>query len=118
MGISSPSDAFPTIGILGGGQLGRMMALEAIRMGFHVRFLSPTPEGPMVGIGESLVGDWHDPDVLRSFGESCSVITVESEWAPAEAAEAALGGRVPVRPRSSTLEIIRHKGRQKTYLAS
>ena len=116
MGKSPPSDAFPIIGILGGGQLGRMMALEAIRMGLHVRFLSPTPEGPMIGLGEAIVGDWLDPDVLRSFGDGCSVVTVESEWAPAEAAEDALGGRVPVRPHSSTLEIIRHKGRQKRHL--
>ena len=117
MGFSPPSDAFPIIGILGGGQLGRMMALEAIRMGFHVRFLSPTPEGPMSGLGEAFVGDWLDPEVLRSFGEACAVVTVESEWAPAEAAEGALGDRVPVHPKSSTLEIIRHKGRQKRHLA-
>jgi 5-(carboxyamino)imidazole ribonucleotide synthase len=116
VGMSSPLDAFPIIGILGGGQLGRMMALEAIRMGFHVRFLSPTPEGPMIGLGESLIGDWLNPDLLRSFGEGCAAITVESEWAPAEVAEEALEGRVPVRPSSSTLEIVRHKGRQKEHL--
>ncbi|HET6569712.1 MAG TPA: hypothetical protein VFG50_17225, partial [Rhodothermales bacterium] len=75
---------FPTVGILGGGQLGRMLALAGIRMGLHIRFLSPTPDGPMQGLGESIVADWTDPDVLRAFAEGCTVVTAESEWVPAD----------------------------------
>ena len=113
-----PSDGFPTIGILGGGQLGRMTALEAIRMGFHVRFLSPKLDGPMIGLGENVVGDWMNHEVVREFGEGCSVVTVESEWAPAEVAAEALGDSIPVRPGPRTLELIRHKGTQKSHLKS
>ena len=109
------SDSFPTIGILGGGQLGRMTALAAIRMGIGVKTLSPSPSGPVAGLGEAVVGDWNDPRVMEAFASTCDVVTVESEWAPAEVAESL--GTVPVWPSSSTLKAIRHKGRQKQVLA-
>ena len=107
---------FPVVGILGGGQLGRMTALAAIRMGLGVRFLVPQAAPPVEGLGETFVGDWTDPNLLRRFGKACTVVTTESEWAPAEAAEKALGDGVPVRPGSAVLELIRHKGRQKMHL--
>ena len=113
---STPDTHFPVLGILGGGQLGRMMAFEAIRMGIGVRFLAPKPAGPMQGLGESFVGDWKDPDMLRQFGAPCAAVTVESEWAPAEEAAEALGDSVPVWPTAKTLDLIRHKGRQKNHL--
>ena len=109
--------SFPTIGILGGGQLGRMSAMAAIRMGLRVRTLSPSVSGPVAGLGEAITGDWKDEDVMRRFVQGCDVITVESEWAPAETAEAVSEG-VPVRPGSSLLSVIRHKGRQRNRLAS
>lgn len=108
--------SFPVVGILGGGQLARMTALAARRMGFGVRFLLPEPAGPVEHLGPSFAGDWTDPDLLRAFGMGCAVVTAESEWAPVHEAEAALQGQVPVRPGSFTLDIIRHKGRQKTWL--
>ena len=109
-------DSFPVVGILGGGQLGRMMALAAIPVGIGVRFLAPSVAGPMRGLGKREVGDWEDPDVLRAWADGLTVITVESEWAPAAAAADATGNAVPVYPTAATLEIIRHKGRQKTHL--
>ncbi len=108
--------SFPVVGILGGGQLARMTALAARRMGFGVRFLLPEPAGPVEDLGPSFTGDWTDPDLLRAFGMGCAVVTAESEWTPVHEAEAALQGQVPVRPGSFTLDIIRHKGRQKTWL--
>lgn len=108
---------FPVLGILGGGQLGRMTALAAIRMGVGIRTLSPSPAGPVEGLGEALVGDWTDPDVLRAFAEGCSAITVESEWAPAEKLLPVLPEGVRLFPTPQTLELIRHKGVQKTTLA-
>lgn len=115
MGKTSAA-TFPTLGILGGGQLGRMMALEAIRMNIGVRFLAPKAAGPMRGLGENTIADWKSHDVLRSFGEECTAVTVESEWAPADVAKQALGDKTPVRPGPETLEIVRHKGRQKNHL--
>ena len=77
---------FPTIGILGGGQLGKMMAAEAVRMSVTPKLLSPKNAGPMRPYTGAEVGDWTDPDVLRPFVSECDVVTVESEWAPADAA--------------------------------
>ncbi len=109
---------FPTIGILGGGQLGRMSALAALRLGFDVHTLSPSPAAPVEGIGHAHVGDWTDMNVLERFVERCDVITVESEWAPADRAEEVAAGRIPVYPSGNTLHTIRHKGRQKNALRS
>ena len=106
---------FPRVGILGGGQLGRMLALAGIRMGLRIRFLSPSPAGPMEGLGEQIVGDWHDPEVLQRFASGCEVVTVESEWAPADRLAAAVDG-VAVHPVPETIRLIRHKGVQKERL--
>ena len=114
--MADPNAHFPTIGILGGGQLGRMTALAAIRMGMHVKTLSPSPAGPVASLGEAVVGDWNDEEVMRDFIHGCDAITVESEWAPAEVAERVSNGAVPVWPSSDTLLVIRHKGRQKDAL--
>jgi len=108
--------AFPTLGILGGGQLGRMTALAAIRMGLKVRFLSPHPAGPMEGLGESFVGDWTDTALLAHFMDGCTVVTVESEWAPAEHAARVLPAGTSLWPHPETLRLIRDKGLQKNTL--
>lgn len=106
----------PVLGILGGGQLGRMMALAAIPMDVRVRFLVPKPTGPAEGLGETTVADWTDPDVLRAFAEGCTAVTVESEWAPADRLAPVLPGGVALWPRPETLATIRDKGVQKTTL--
>ena len=109
-------NTFPTIGIMGGGQLGRMMALAAIRMGLNIRFIDPKPSGPTSGLGDAVVGEWTDPSVLHRFIEGCDVITVESEWAPIEAVEALIDDAPPCYPGSKTLLLIRDKGIQKETL--
>lgn len=107
----------PVVGILGGGQLGRMTAMAALRLGLNVRFLIPKPAGPAEGLGDVVVGNWKDPDVLRRFAEGCTVVTVESEWAPADLLEPVLPEGTALWPRPETLRIIRDKGRQKRVLA-
>ncbi len=107
---------FPRLGIMGGGQLGRMMALAAIPMGISVRFLSPTPAGPMRGLGEHVIGDWKSKEVLQDFATGCDAITVESEWAPAEYLLDHLPQCPPVWPHPDTLRLIRDKGVQKKAL--
>lgn len=112
-----PVASFPTIGILGGGQLGKMMAAEAVRMSIHVRFLSPKEAGPMQAYADTHVGDWTDAAVLRDFVEGCDVITVESEWAPAAEAAAVVSDETAVWPSPETLKLIKDKGVQKQHLA-
>jgi len=112
------SDGFPTIGILGGGQLGKMMAAEAVRMGAHVRLLSPKDAGPMQAYAGSRAGDWTDLDVLREFADGCDVITVESEWAPAAEMAEVLPDDTALWPSPDTLDVIKDKGVQKQELAA
>ena len=111
------SSTFPTIGILGGGQLGKMMAAEAVRMGVDARLLSPKEAGPMRPYTGARVGDWTDPDVLRPFTADCDVVTVESEWAPADAAAEVLPDGAALWPSTQTLSLIKDKGVQKQHLA-
>lgn len=107
---------FPLLGILGAGQLGRMMAIAAMPMGIRVRFLSPGPSGPMEGLGENFIGNWDDPVVLRNFVEGCDAVTVESEWAPLEQIRKLDVDELGLWPSPETLLTIRHKGRQKDAL--
>ncbi|MCS3750191.1 5-(carboxyamino)imidazole ribonucleotide synthase [Salinibacter ruber] len=111
------SSTFPTIGILGGGQLGKMMAAEAVRMSVDARLLSPKEAGPMQPYTGARVGDWTDPDVLRPFTADCDVVTVESEWAPADAAAEVLPDGAALWPSPQTLSLIKDKGVQKQHLA-
>ena len=108
---------FPTIGILGGGQLGKMMAAEAVRMNIDTTLLSPKDAGPMRPYADTQVGDWTDPEVLRPFVLACDVVTVESEWAPAGAAAEALPDDTALWPSTTTLSLIKDKGVQKQHLA-
>ncbi|MDT0630624.1 5-(carboxyamino)imidazole ribonucleotide synthase [Rubrivirga litoralis] len=101
------------LGILGGGQLGRMTAFAAARLGVDVRVLAPSASGPTAPLAHVTVGDWEDASVLGPWAEACDVVTVESEWAPADRVPAG----VPVRPGVEALVAIRHKGRQRARLA-
>jgi 5-(carboxyamino)imidazole ribonucleotide synthase len=109
-------ELFPTLGILGGGQLGKMMAQAALQMGLGARLLAPKDAGPMRGFAGAQIGDWRDPGVLQNFADGCDAVTVESEWAPAAEARDALPQQVDVWPSPHTLRLISHKGRQKAHL--
>src|SRR6476659_7435889 len=75
-----------TIGILGAGQLGRMLALAGYPLGLRFRFLDPAPEAPVEELADLTVGRFDDLDVLARFPEGLDVITYEFENVPVEAA--------------------------------
>jgi 5-(carboxyamino)imidazole ribonucleotide synthase len=110
------NDNFPTIGIMGAGQLGRMTAYSALQMGLSVHMLTPHPTGSMEGVGQTTVADWTDPKILEAFAEPCSVITLENEWAPIDAMDHARPDDTALWPSPDTLQIIRHKGIQNDTL--
>jgi len=112
-----PSPHIPIIGILGGGQLGRMTAMAALRMGLQVRFLVPQPTGSVESLGEVIVGDWQNPATLRRFAEGCTAVTLENEWAPADRLQAVLPEGTVLWPKAETIQYIRDKGVQKRVLA-
>jgi 5-(carboxyamino)imidazole ribonucleotide synthase len=77
----------PRLGVVGGGQLGRMLALAGTPMGVAFRFLDPDPHCPASAVGELVVGAYDDPAALAKLAAGCDAVTYEFENVPAAAAE-------------------------------
>jgi 5-(carboxyamino)imidazole ribonucleotide synthase len=75
------------IGVLGGGQLGQMLGLAGIPLGFSFRFFDPNPESPAKKVGELVVGEFHDRNVLNKFLQGLDIVTYEFENVPVQAVE-------------------------------
>lgn len=91
------SDSVRTIGVIGGGQLGRMLALAGIPMGFRFVFLDPASDACAAAVGEHIVGDYTDERALGELASRCDLVTCEFENVPAEALHW-LSERLPVHP--------------------
>ncbi len=105
-----------TIGVLGGGQLGRMFAMAARRLGYSVHTLAPEHDTPTGQIADVEVeASYDDLDRIRAFARGVDVVTFEFENVPAEAAAAAEEHAI-VRPNGRALEIAQHRIREKTFL--
>lgn len=76
-----------TIGILGGGQLGRMLALAGIPMGLRFRFLDPDPHAPAAQVAEQILAPYDDPAALDQLAAGADVVTYEFENVPAAVAQ-------------------------------
>ena len=92
-----------TIGILGGGQLGYMLALAGYPLGLHFRFLDPSPEAPVGRIAQRVTADYTDEAALEKFASGLELVTYEFENIPVEAANF-LAERVLVYPPPAALE--------------
>ena len=92
-----------TIGILGGGQLGYMLALAGYPLGLHFRFLDPSPEAPVGRIAQRVTANYTDEAALEKFASGLELVTYEFENVPVEAARF-LSERVPVYPPPAALE--------------
>jgi 5-(carboxyamino)imidazole ribonucleotide synthase len=92
-----------TIGILGGGQLGYMLALAGYPLGLHFRFLDPSPEAPVGRIAQRVTAEYNDHIALEKFANGLELVTYEFENVPVEAAKF-LAERVPVYPPPPALE--------------
>jgi 5-(carboxyamino)imidazole ribonucleotide synthase len=92
-----------TIGILGGGQLGYMLALAGYPLDLHFRFLDPSPEAPVGRIAQRVTADYKDHAALEKFANALELVTYEFENVPVEAAKF-LAERVPVYPPPAALE--------------
>ena len=106
-----------TIGILGGGQLGRMLALAAARLGFKCHIFAPNPESPAFDVVHRVTcADYTDTRALDAFAADVEVVTYEFENVPAEAA-AFLAERVPVLPDPQVLATTQDRLVEKTFVA-
>ena len=92
-----------TIGILGGGQLGYMLALAGYPLGLHFRFLDPSPEAPVGRIATRITAQYDDHSALKKFAAGLELVTYEFENVPVAAARF-LAERVPVLPPPAALE--------------
>ncbi len=105
------------IGVLGSGQLGRMFAIAARRMGYRVHTLSPDEDTPTGQVADVEVNaDYQDLDAVREFASAVSVVTFEFENVPAATAAAA-AECAPVRPSGQILHTTQHRLREKTFLS-
>ncbi len=101
-----------TIGILGGGQLGYMLALAGYPLGLHFRFLDPSPEAPVGRIAHRVTAEFTDEQALEKFAHGLQVVTYEFENVPVQAARF-LAERVPVYPAAAALEEAQDRRREK-----
>ena len=107
-----------TIGILGGGQLGRMTALAARGMGYRVQVLDPDPDcAARPVVDRVLAARFDDADAAAELARACDVVTLEIEQIGVAALEAVVQ-HAPLRPGAGVLRIVRHRGRQKAWLAA
>lgn len=105
-----------TLGVLGGGQLGRMFTLAARRMGYRIDVFAPEDDTPAGQIAyREIRAPYDDLDAVRKFASQVSVVTFEFENVPAETAAAA-AGVAPVRPEGSLLHTTQHRLREKRAL--
>jgi 5-(carboxyamino)imidazole ribonucleotide synthase len=105
-----------TIGIIGGGQLGRMLAMAAARLGFRTLVLEPQPGCPAAQVANGQIESAYDDEAaLARLAEACDVVTYEFENVPVEAARH-LAGTVPVLPPPLALEISQDRLAEKRFL--
>ncbi len=105
-----------TIGVLGGGQLGRMLAVTARQMGYRIVVLDPSPRCPTAQVSDGVVvGALDDLDAAQHLARQVDVITLDTEHVPAEML-AELETIVPVRPGAAVLRTIQDRLVQKQFL--
>jgi 5-(carboxyamino)imidazole ribonucleotide synthase len=105
------------LGVMGGGQLGRMFVAAARRMGYRTAVFSPEANGPAGQWSDSVtVGDYRDESAVRAFAAGCDAVTFEFENIPAESV-AWVEAERPVRPAGRVLHVAQNREREKRFLA-
>lgn len=106
-----------TLGILGGGQLGRMLAQAAARLGFDVAILEPEADAPAARVAaHAVVGAYDDPEALKALAGLASVVTYEFENVPSTAVELLIGLGVEVAPGAQALAVAQDRLTEKSFL--
>lgn len=115
--MTRPALPGSTLGVLGGGQLGRMFAIAARRMGYRVHVLAPEDDTPTGQVADLEVrSPYEDLDAVETFARRVAVVTFEFENVPLAATEAA-ARQAPVRPGGSVLHTTQNRLREKAFLA-
>lgn len=107
------------MGVVGGGQLARMMQQPAIALGVQLRLLADSPDDSAAQvIADTVIGDYRDLDTLRRFAQGCSVVTFDHEHVPSDHLRALVDDGVVVRPGPDGLVFAQDKGLMRQRLAS
>ncbi len=107
-----------TLGVMGSGQLGRMFAIEARKMGYRIHTFSPDSDSPTGQIADrEVTASYADEAAVRDFARGISVLTFEFENVPSQTVEWA-AEHCLVRPAGRVLHICQHRLREKEFLAS
>jgi len=113
--MSAPILPGATLGILGGGQLGRMFCFAARNMGYRLTVLDPDPESPAGRIADDHIeAAYDDTQALDTLASTCDVITTEFENVPADSMRY-LARSKPVFPSADILEIAQNRNREKSF---
>jgi 5-(carboxyamino)imidazole ribonucleotide synthase len=105
-----------TIGLVGGGQLGRMSAMAAARLGYRCHILTREVDSPAAQVSDAVtISDYEDPASLHAFASAVDVISFEFENVSAEGLDL-LAARKPVRPAPSVLRISQDRVTEKSFL--
>jgi 5-(carboxyamino)imidazole ribonucleotide synthase len=119
--MAAPGEAIrpgATIGILGGGQLGRMTAMAARTMGYDVRVLDPERDCPARAVAShTITAPWSDAAAAAELARDSAVVTLEIEQIPRASLEAA-AALAPLRPGVEPVVIVQERARQKEWLAA
>ena len=114
-----PLPTASTLGILGGGQLGRMLSQAASRLGFDVVILDPQPDCPAARVSkQQIIAAYDDREALLALGASCDVVTFEFENVPASSVALLEEGGALVAPGARALAVAQDRIEEKTFLNS
>ncbi len=105
------------VGVLGGGQLGRMLGLAGLPLGLEFTFLDPSEDACAAAVGRHLRAPYTDPDALEELAVTCRWVTYEFENVPVHAA-ARLAQRLPVYPPPRSLELAQDRLQEKRFFRS
>lgn len=104
------------LGIVGGGQLGKMLLQETRRMDIGTKVLDPSPEAPCrIGCNEFTIGSLQDYETVYQFGKDCDIITIEIENVNTDALKALQAEGKNVYPQPEIIELIKNKINQKNF---
>ena len=114
--MTEPLAPGSTIGILGGGQLGRMLAVAASRLGLRCHIFEPGANPPAGDVAAAVTtAPYEDEDAIRAFAGACDVVTYEFENVPTAALDL-IESLVPIRPGRNALAVSQDRVTEKTYL--
>ena len=114
--MTEPLGHGSTIGVLGGGQLGRMLSVAASRLGFRTHIFEPGAQPPAGDVAHAVTtAPYQDADALRAFAKTCDVVTFEFENVPTAALDI-IETMVAIRPGREALRISQDRLTEKEFL--